>query len=64
MRAGLEGQLLYGSSYPAMSLPVSAAVIRSVDCDPAEGALRRMFESAAKLLGQDPEKLAPGYTRS
>ncbi len=64
VRAGLEGQLLYGSSYPAMSLPASAAVIRNVNFDPAEGALRRMFESAATLLGQDPEKLAPGYGKT
>lgn len=60
VRAGLEGQLLYGSSYPAMSLPASARVIRNVDFSPADGAHRRMFESAARLLGQDPEKLAPG----
>jgi hypothetical protein len=47
-----------------MSLPASAAVIRNVNFDPAEGALRRMFESAATLLGQDPEKLAPGYGKT
>ncbi len=63
VRAGLEGQLLYGSSYPAMSLPASADVIRNVDFAPAEGALRSMFEAAAKLIGQDPEKLAPGYAK-
>jgi hypothetical protein len=64
VRAGLEGQLLYGSSYPAMSLPASADVIRNVDFEPAAGALRLMFESAAALLGQDLEKLAPGYSQS
>jgi uncharacterized protein len=64
VRAGLEGQLLYGSSYPAMSLPASAAVIRSVDFEPADEALRVMFESAAALLGQNPEKLAPDYSKS
>lgn len=64
VRAGLEGQLLYGSSYPAMSLPASAAVIRSVNFSPADQALRRMFESAATLLGREPEKLAPGYAEA
>lgn len=63
VRAGLEGQLLYGSSYPAMSLPASADVIRAVDFAPADDALRLMFESAAKLLGQDPNALAPGYSK-
>ena len=63
VRAGLEGQLLYGSSYPAMSLPASARVIRSVDFSPARGALREMFESAAALLGRDPHELAPKYER-
>ena len=61
VRAGLEGQVLYGSSYPAMSLPASARVIRAVDFSPAEDAQRRMFESAAALLGRDPSKLAPDY---
>jgi predicted TIM-barrel fold metal-dependent hydrolase len=59
VRAGLEGQLLYGSSYPAMSLPASARVIRSVDFGLAKDAHRRMFESAATLLGRDPAQLAP-----
>ena len=58
VRAGLEGQLLYGSSYPAMSLPASARVIRGVDFSPASGALEGMFESAATLLGRDPRALA------
>jgi predicted TIM-barrel fold metal-dependent hydrolase len=60
VRAGLEGQLLHGSSYPAMSLPASARVIRSVDFSPAQDAHRRMFESAAALLGRDPQELARG----
>jgi predicted TIM-barrel fold metal-dependent hydrolase len=59
VRAGLDGQLLYGSSYPAMSLPASAKVIRSVDFSPALNAPRRMFESAAALLGLDSQELAP-----
>lgn len=46
-----------------MSLPASAKVIRSVDFAPAADALRRMFETSAKLLGQDPAKLAPGYAK-
>ncbi len=60
VRAGLEGQVLYGSSYPAMSLPKSAEVIRNVDFSPAQEAHRRMFESAASLLGRDPIDLARG----
>jgi predicted TIM-barrel fold metal-dependent hydrolase len=60
VRAGLEGQLLYGSSYPAMSLPASARVIRAVDFSPAKDAHRRMFESAATLLGREPRELARG----
>jgi hypothetical protein len=60
VRAGLEGQLLYGSSDPAMPLPASARVIRDVDFSPAKDAHRQMFESAASLLGLDPEKLSPG----
>lgn len=63
VRAGLEGQLLYGSSYPAMSLPASARVMRGVDFSPAKTAHRTMFESAAKLLGRDPRALAPAAWR-
>jgi predicted TIM-barrel fold metal-dependent hydrolase len=51
MGVGLESQILYGSSYTAMSLPASAAAFRSairnqVDADP-----RRVFEVSARLLG-------------
>jgi predicted TIM-barrel fold metal-dependent hydrolase len=57
IRAGLQNQVLFSTSYPAMSLKAGAQVVRGLDLGPGCERLDQMTRSAARLLGLDAAKL-------
>ena len=61
VRAGVTGQVLFSSSYPAMALGEAADTFRAANGLPGDDAYRAAFAAAAALLGKDPDTLAKAH---